>query len=225
MKVLLVEDDAGVADFVERGLCGLGFAVEVAGDGRLGLERVLAAAPEVVILDLMLPRMDGQAVLSELRRRGKRVPVLVLSARDGVGDRVRALDGGADDFLVKPFNFDELVARVRALGRRTGADTGAVLEVADLRLDPRSRRVDRGGQELTLTAKEFALLEYLVRNRDTVVTRAMIAEHVWDQHFGSFSNVIEVYIRYLRAKVDDGHAQRLIHTVRGVGYRLGEEGP
>ena len=225
MHVLLVEDDPRVSGLVQRGLEPLGFQVEVAGDGVRGLERALDGTPEIVILDLCLPRLDGNAVLAELRRRGGPVPVLVLSALDGVGDRVRALDGGADDFLVKPFSFDELVARLRALVRRPKSLTGTVVEVGDLRLDAFARRVERGGRALSLTAKEFALLAYLVRHRGSVVTRAMIAEHVWGQHFGSFSNVIDVYIRYLRAKVDEGAEHKLIHTVRGVGYVLSETRP
>jgi DNA-binding response OmpR family regulator len=222
MKVLLIEDDPRVASFVERGLEPLGFRVDVAGDGARGLERALGGAPEVVILDLLLPRLDGRAVLTELRRRGRSVPVLVLSACDGVGDRVRALDAGADDFLVKPFSFDELVARLRALARRPQGLAASVVEVADLRMDLGARRVERGGRVVTLTAKEFALLEYLVRHRDAVVTRAMIAEYVWGQHLGSFSNVIDVYIRYLRNKLDVGSGLKLIHTVRGVGYVLSD---
>ena len=222
MRVLMVEDDPRVSGFVQRGLEPLGFQVEVAGDGVCGLERALRADPEVVILDLLLPRLDGNAVLSELRRRGQTVPVLVLSALDGVGDRVRALDGGADDFLVKPFSFDELVSRLRALVRRPKSLHASATEVGDLCIDFVTRRVERAGRSLSLTAKEFALLAFLVRHRDAVVTRAMIAEHVWGQHFGSFSNVIDVYIRYLRAKVDGPDEPKLIHTVRGVGYVLSE---
>jgi len=225
MRVLLVEDDPRVADVVGRGLRQLGFLVDVAHDGRSGLDRVMEAEPEIVILDLMLPGMDGGQVLRELRRKGLAVPVLVLSARDGVGDRVQVLNGGADDFLVKPFNFDELVARIRALARRPSGLVPEVLEVLDLRVDLRSRTVQRGGRSVTLTAKEFALLAYLLRNRDSVVTRAMIAEHVWDQHFGSCSNVIDVYIRYLRAKIEADSERKLIHTVRGVGYKLSERQP
>jgi two-component system copper resistance phosphate regulon response regulator CusR len=225
MNVLLVEDDPRVSGFVQRGLEPLGFRVEVAADGVCGLERALVGTPEVVILDLLLPRLDGNAVLSELRRRGLAVPVLVLSALDGVGDRVRALDGGADDFLVKPFSFDELVARLRALVRRPKTLHSSAVEVADLTLDTFTRRVTRRGRSLSLTAKEFALLEFLVRHRGAVVTRAMIAERVWGQHFGSFSNVIDVYIRYLRAKVDGPDDAKLIHTVRGVGYMLSETRP
>lgn len=225
MNVLMVEDDPRVAGLVQRGLEPLGFRVEVASDGVRGLARALDGTPEVVILDLCLPRLDGNALLGELRRRGQAVPVLVLSALDGVGDRVRALDGGADDFLVKPFRFEELVARLRALGRRPKTLHGTAVEVGDLRIDLFTRRVERAGRLLSLTAKEFALLAFLVRHREAVVTRAMIAEHVWGQHFGTFSNVIDVYIRYLRAKVDGPDDAKLIHTVRGVGYVLSESRP
>jgi DNA-binding response OmpR family regulator len=223
MKLLLVEDDERVQRSVARGLQQLGFQVEVAADGKRGLQRALSGAPELVVLDLLLPMLDGTEVLLELRRNRCSVPVLVLSARDGVRDRIQALDAGADDYLVKPFSFDELVARIRALARRPVALAAPVLEVADLRLDLRAHRVERGGRSISLTAKEFALLEYLMRNRGTVLTRTMMAEHVWDQHFGSFSNVIEVYIRYLRAKVDAESEVKLIHTVRGVGYVLAED--
>ena len=222
MKVLLVEDDPQVWSFVERGLDGLGFEVEVARDGLRGLNRALKGGFEVVVLDLLLPELDGTLVLSELRRRRSGVPVLVLSARDGVGDRVRALDGGADDFLVKPFSFDELVARIRVLGRRLQALAGPLLQVADLRMDVQSRRVERAGRKITLTRQEFALLEYLLRHRDTVLSRGMIAEHVWGHHYDSYSNVIEVYIGYLRGKVDVDPEVKLIHTVRGIGYVLSE---
>jgi two-component system copper resistance phosphate regulon response regulator CusR len=222
MRVLLVEDDPRVAAVVERGLGRLGFRVDIAADGAQGLERALGAVHDLVILDLMLPVLDGNALLAEVRRRGRGVPVLVLSACDGVADRVRALDAGADDFLVKPFSFDELGARVRALARRPPGFTSKTLRVADLCVDLAARRVERGGRALALTAREFALLEFLLRHRDTVVTRAMIAEQVWGQHFGSFSNVIDVYIRYLRAKVDAETDAKLIHTVRGVGYVLSE---
>jgi len=223
MKVLLVEDDVRVQSAVARGLQQLGFQVEVAADGKSGLRRALSGVPALVILDLLLPQLDGADVLLELRRSGSAVPVLVLSARDGVGDRVNALNAGADDYLVKPFSFDELLARLRALARRPSALAASVLQVSDLRMDLRSRRVERGGRSIVLTAKEFALLEYMLRNRGTVLTRTMIAEHVWDQPFGSFSNIIEVYIRYLRAKIDSNADVKLIHTVRGVGYVLSDD--
>jgi len=225
MKVLFIEDDTRVSGFVERGLDELGFQVEVARDGRRGLSRALRGVHEVVVLDLLLPELNGDAVLAELRRQHAVVPVLVLSALCGVDDRVRALDQGADDYLVKPFSFDELVARIRALGRRRHALPGPVLEIADLRMELPTRRVTRAGRSISLTRKEFELLEYLMRQRDVVLTRTMIAERVWGHHYDASSNVIEVYIRYLRAKVDGPSDARLIHTVRGVGYVLSERTP
>lgn len=222
MKILLIEDDLRLSGVVERGLGQLGFQVEVATDGRRGLNRALAGSHAVVLLDLRLPKVEGNRVLTELRRRKARVPVIVLSALEGIGDKVRALNNGADDFLVKPFSLDELAARVRALARRPQDLAAVVIEVADLRLDLRTRRVERAGHALSLTAKEFALLEFLLKHHDAVVTRAMIAEHVWGQHFGSLSNVIDVYVRYLRAKIDADREPKLIHTLRGVGYVLSE---
>lgn len=225
MKLLLIEDDPRLSAFVERGLNQRGFQVELAADGRRGLKLALGGDHDIVLLDLLLPEVDGHHVLAELRRRRARVPVLVLSALSGVEYRVRALNEGADDFLVKPFSLDELVARVHALARRAQGLAAAVVEVADLRVDLRTRRVERAGQAVSLTAKEFALLGFLLKNRDGVVTRAMIAEHVWGQHFGSFSNVIDVYVRYLRTKIDAGCERKLIHTLRGVGYVLSETSP
>lgn len=225
VKVLLVEDDPRVAGFVERGLGELGFQVDVADDGRRGLRQALRGGYQVLVLDLLLPGLDGNQVLVELRQRRTGVPVLVLSSRDGVGDRVRALDQGADDYLVKPFSFDELVARIRALARRPQALSGPVLEIADLRVELPTRRVERAGRSIALTRQEFALLEYLLRHRDVVLTRTMIAEHVWGHHYDSFSNVIDVYVRYLRTKVDAEADAKLIHTVRGIGYVLSERHP
>jgi DNA-binding response OmpR family regulator len=222
VKLLLIEDDPRVSSLVERGLGREGFEVEVAADGRRGLERALRGGHELVLLDLRLPMVDGSRVLVELRRRRASVPVIVLSALGTVEQRVRALNDGADDFLVKPFSFDELLARVHALVRRAQGLASPVVEVGNLRVDLRARRVERDGKPISLTAKEFALLLFLLKNRDGVVTRAMIAEHVWGQHFGSFSNVIDVYVRYLRTKIDTGCERKLIHTMRGVGYVLSE---
>lgn len=222
MKVLVIEDDRRVGVLLKRGLRQLGFLVHVAADGRRGFEMCMQAAHDVIVLDLRLPYLDGMELLGELRRGGSSIPVLVLSAKDSVADRVKALNQGADDFLTKPFSFDELCARVRALVRRAPLFQGVTLRAADLQLDLRTRRVERAGTPISLTRKEFSLLEYLMRNRDTVLTRSMIAEHVWDQHFGSFSNVIEVYVRYLRTKIDGPFETKLIHTVRGVGYVLSE---
>jgi len=223
MRVLLVEDDARVASFVARGLRQEGFSVDVANDGCDAFHQAVHEAYDVVVLDLLIPFMDGFEVLRQIRQQGCPVPVLILSARDAVDDRVRGLNDGADDYLVKPFSFPELIARIRALLRRRADGGHPVVRVADLEVDFAARKVKRGGKPISLTPKEFSLLEYLVRSRGSVLTRTMIAEHVWDQHFDSFSNVIDVYIRYVRAKVDDPFPMKLIRTVRGVGYVLSEE--
>lgn len=225
MRVLLVEDDEKVASFIRRGLVQEGFSVDRSRDGPDAFHLVLHEPYDVVVLDILLPLMDGFEVLGQIRKQGCHVPVLILSARDGVEDRVRGLNDGADDYLVKPFSFAELTARIRALLRRRSDVGQSVLRVGDLEIDVATHRVTRGGTRINLTPKEFSLLEYLVRNRGTVVTRTMIAEHVWDQHFDTFTNVIDVYIRYLRSKMDDGFPTRLIHTIRGVGYVLSEEAP
>jgi len=225
MRVLLVEDDDRVASFVRRGLVQEGFSVDLSRDGSDAFHQVLHESYDVMVLDILIPFMDGFEVLGQIRRQGCRVPVLILSAKDGVEDRIRGLNEGADDYLVKPFSFDELTARIRALLRRRSDVEQSVVRVGDLEMDLAARKVTRSGERINLTPKEFSLLEYLVRHRDTVVTRTMIAEHVWDQHFDSFTNVIDVYIRYLRSKIDDAFTTKLIHTVRGVGYVLSEETP
>ncbi len=205
--------------FIERGLREAGFAVDSAATGDEGLRLALVQPYDVIVLDLMLPGLDGLGVLHELRAQGRATPVLVLSARDDVGDRVRGLDAGADDYLPKPFAFAELLARLRSLLRRGTARPSAI-EIADLHIDLIARKVRRGGRAIELTAKEFSLLEYLGRHAGEVVTRTMIAEHVWDMNFDSFSNVIDVYIRYLRRKIDEPFEAKLIHTRRGQGYVL-----
>jgi two-component system copper resistance phosphate regulon response regulator CusR len=225
MRVLLVEDDGRVSSFIRRGLVEEGFAVDVSRDGRDAFHQAVHEPYDVIVLDVLIPFMDGFEVLSQIRGQGCRVPVLILSAKDTVEDRVRGLNTGADDYLVKPFSFPELTARIRALLRRRPDLGQAPVRVGDLEMDLASRKVVRGGRRINLTPKEFSLLEYLVLNRGSVLTRTMIAEHVWDQHFDSFSNVIDVYIRYLRAKVDDPFPAKLIHTIRGVGYVLSEEAP
>jgi two-component system copper resistance phosphate regulon response regulator CusR len=219
MRVLLVEDEARVRSFIKRGLLEVGMAVEECADGDQALALALAHDYDAMVLDLTLPGLDGLVVLARMREAGSSTPVLILTARDRVEDRVRGLDAGADDYLVKPFAFAELLARVRALMRRGTAQTG-ILEVGDLQIDLGSRKVERGGRPIELTAKEFALLEYLARRAGQVVTRTMISEHVWEIDFDTLSNVIDVYIRYLRRKVDDPFEDKLIHTRRGVGYIL-----
>ena len=225
MRVLLVEDDERVASFVRRGLVQEGFSVDLSRDVSDAFHQVLHEPYDVMVLDILIPFMDGFEVLGQIRKQGCRVPVLILSARDGVEDRIRGLNEGADDYLVKPFSFDELTARIRALLRRRSDLDQTLLRVADLEMDLAARRVTRSGERINLTPKEFSLLEYLVLHHRTVVTRTMIAEHVWDQHFDTFTNVIDVYIRYLRSKIDDAFPTKLIHTVRGVGYVLSEEAP
>ena len=221
MRILVVEDEKRVRGFVVRGLEEAGFAVDAAHEGNSGLELALVNSYDAIVLDLMLPSRDGLSLLRELRAAGRATPVIVLSARVDVDDRVRGLDAGADDYLAKPFAFAELLARLRALLRR-GTATPSTISVADLRIDLIARRVERAGKRIELSAKEFALLEYLARHAGAVVTRTMIAEHVWDMNFHSFSNVIDVYVRYLRQKVDEPFEKKLIHTRRGVGYLLGE---
>ena len=223
MRVLVVEDDRRVASFIRRGLVTEGFAVDVAGDGADAFHQAVHEPYDVIVLDIVIPVMDGFEVLGEIRKIGCRVPVLVLSARAGVDDRIRGLDQGADDYLIKPFNFAELTARIRALLRRRSDPEPSIRRVADLEIDLASRKVTRGGRRIALTPKQFSLLDYLLRNAGSVVTRTMIAEHVWDQHFDTFSNIVDVHIRYLRAKIDDDFDAKLIRTVRGVGYVLTQE--
>jgi heavy metal response regulator len=219
MRILVVEDEKKVASFVQRGLEAEAHQVDVAHDGETGLARALDGDYDLVVLDLMLPKRDGLSLLRELRARQRHVPVLLLTARAGVTDKVAGLDGGADDYLTKPFEVAELLARVRALLRR-GGTAPAVLAVADLRLDPATRRVSRAGRPIELTAREYALLEYFLRNPGRVLSRALIAQHVWGVSFDTFTNVIDVYVNYLRRKIDADFEPKLIHTVRGAGYVL-----
>ena len=219
MRILVVEDEKKVASFVQRGLGAEAHQVDVAHDGETGLARALDGDYDLLVLDVMLPKRDGLSVLRELRARRRQVPVLLLTARAGVTDKVAGLDGGADDYLTKPFEVAELLARVRALLRR-GTTAPAILGVADLRLDPATRSVTRGGRAIELTAREYALLEYFLRHPGRVLSRALIAQHVWGVSFDTFTNVIDVYVNYLRRKVDAEFEPKLIHTVRGAGYVL-----
>lgn len=220
MHLLVIEDEIKVARFIERGLREEGFFVEVALDGEAGAAKALTGAFDLIILDVMLPVKDGFAVLRELRTAGVQSRVLMLTARDGVGDRVHGLDLGADDYLVKPFAFAELLARVRALLRRAVAEEPMLLHAADLQVDLRTRRVTRGGQVVMLSGKEFGVLAHLLRRAGTVVTRAELAEQVWEDLQNTPSNVIEVTVYHLREKIDRGFSPALIHTVRGAGYLL-----
>ena len=221
MKILLVEDEPKTGDYLKQGLVEAGFSVDLLRDGTDGLHHALTDSFDLAILDVMLPGLDGWGILNGIRRAGKDMPVLFLTARDAVEDRVKGLELGADDYLVKPFAFSELLARVRTLLRRGSKTPGAdTLRLADLELDLLRRRVSRAGKRIDLTAKEFALLELLLRRQGEVLPRSLIASQVWDMNFDSDTNVIEVAIRRLRAKVDDPHEPKLIHTARGMGYVL-----
>ena len=220
MRVLLVEDESQIADFISRGLSEQGYAVDVAGEGAEALQWTEVAEFDVVVLDVMLPGIDGIEVCRTLRKRGLKVPVLMLTARDAVEDRVKGLDSGADDYLIKPFAFAELLARVRALTRRESPVLGSVAQVGDLRLDTTTWEVLRQGVVIDLTTKECRLLEYLMRHPNQILTRTMIAEHVWNYEFDNATNVIDVHIRNLRRKINDPFSAKLIQTVRGAGYRI-----
>jgi heavy metal response regulator len=222
MRILVVEDEPEIAGFIARGLTENGHSVDVAADGDEALHWPSVAEFDLIVLDVMLPSVDGVEVCRTLRARGLRTPILMLTARDTVEDRVRGLDSGADDYLVKPFAFAELLARVRALSRREPALVGNVLEVGDLVIDTATREARRGESLLDLTAKEFSLLEYLMRHPNQVLSRTVIAEHVWNYDFDNATNVIDVHIKNLRKKVDEGRDRRLIHTVRGAGYRISD---
>jgi two-component system copper resistance phosphate regulon response regulator CusR len=223
VRILLVEDEARVAGFIARGLREQAYAVDRAMDGEEAVYLASVNEYDLIVLDVMLPKKDGYAVCRELRASGLRAPILMLTARDAVDDRVAGLDAGADDYLVKPFDFKELLARMRALLRRSGPPRPAVARVADLTLDTASHAVERGGRRVNLTAKEYALLEFLMLHEGRVVGREQIAQHVWDDAFDPLSNVIDVYVKRLRAKVDAGFRPRLIHTRRGEGYILTAE--
>jgi DNA-binding response OmpR family regulator len=220
VHVLVVEDDQRLARLIKRVLEEELHVVDLAYDGSDALYKGEDGAFDVIILDVMLPEMDGVAVCRRLREAGVHTPVLMLTARDAVEDRVRGLDAGADDYLPKPFAFAELLARLRALTRRRAPVAGQVLAVADLTLDPVRRRVERGGRTIDLTPKEFALLEYLMRHPNQILTRTQIMDHVWSYEFSTLTNVVDLYIHYLRRKVDAGFRQRLIRTARGVGYGI-----
>ncbi len=219
MRLLVVEDEKRIADFIGRGLESAGYAVDLAANGTSALDMIHNAEYDLIVLDMMLPDMDGLKVLEKIRNRRSSPPVLVLSARGGVDDRVKGLEVGADDYLTKPFAFVELLARVRVLLRR-GQPTPERLQVGDLTLDCIRRKVTRAGDNIDLAPKEFAILEYLMRNKGRPLSRTMIVEHVWDMDYDGLTNIVDVYIRHLRAKIDDHFPAKLIHTVRGIGYML-----
>jgi heavy metal response regulator len=222
MRILVVEDEKRVAAFIKRGLEEEGYTVDVAYDGAEGVQMAESASYDLLVMDVMLPKKDGLTVVKELRQAGRSTPVLMLTARATTDDIVAGLDAGSDDYLTKPFAFAELSARVRALVRRSVMERGAELEFADLRMDPVSHQVWRGEREIDLTAKEYGLLKLLMRNPNTVLSRNTIAEQVWEHTFDTFTNIIDVYVNYLRKKIDKGFERRLIHTVRGQGYVLRE---
>jgi len=223
MRILLIEDEKRIAGFVERGLKEQCFAVDVAHTGTEGLFLAEVNPYDIILLDVMLPEMDGYTVCKNLRSNSVATPILMLTARDSVKDRISGLDAGADDYLGKPFAFGELLARIRALLRRTQGVKTTVLNVGDLELNQLTQKVHRSGQQITLTPKEFNLLEYLMTSADQVVTRTMISEHVWKENFDSFTNVIDVHIKFLRDKIDKDFSNKLIKTRRGVGYILTNE--
>ncbi len=223
MRILLVEDEEKVANFISRGLREERFAVDAVADGESALAYAAVYEYDLIVLDLMLPRVSGTEVLRRLRDMRVAVPILILTARDAIGDKVANFDAGADDYLTKPFAFAEFLARIRALLRRGTVQPNVALTVDDLELDRLTQQVRRQGQRIDLTAKEFALLEYLMANAGRPVSRARIVEHVWDESFGGATNIVDVYVRYLRAKVDDPFEKKLIRTVRGLGYAIGGE--
>ena len=222
MRILLIEDEVKLSSFIKRGLVAERYAVDVAKDGRSGLELAETYQYDLIVLDLMLPGMDGGEVLRRVRKRNSSVPVLILSARGSVDDKVSHLETGADDYLTKPFAFAELLVRIKALMRRGPVNRASTIRINNLELDRLSQQVKRDGHRIDLTSKEYALLEYLMSNAGRVLSRNMIIEHVWDQTFDGITNIVDVYIRHLRSKVDDGHEPKLLHTVRGVGYTIRE---
>ena len=220
MRILVIEDEVKIAQFIKRGLKEEGYAVDVANDGEEGHFLLSSNEYDAIILDLMLPKIDGLTLCRTLRKEGNQTPIIMLTAKDTVKDKVKGLDSGADDYLPKPFAFEELLARLRVLLRKKDSRVQTQLKVGDLSLDLLTHKVTRGDREIDLTVKEYALLEYLMRNAGNIVTRTMISEHVWDINFDTFTNVIDVYINYLRNKIDSGFPDKMIHTVRGKGYLL-----
>jgi heavy metal response regulator len=221
MRILLIEDEKRIADFIARGLEETGYSVDLAVNGQAGLSKLSDVVYDLIILDLMLPDIDGLVVLGKIRNRKASQPVLILSARGSLDDRVKGLDLGADDYLVKPFAFVELLARIRALLRR-GQTLPERLQVGDLVLDCIRRKVSRAGVSIELAPKEFSILEHLMRNKGRALSRTMIVEHVWEMDYTGLTNIVDVYIRHLRSKIDDEWPHKLIRTVRGIGYMIGE---
>jgi two-component system copper resistance phosphate regulon response regulator CusR len=223
MRILLVEDEKKVADIIERGLKAERYAVDVCHDGQQGWDTANTYEYDLIILDLMLPGMSGSEILEKIRRKNSSGPILILTARDSMSDKVENFERGADDYLTKPFAFAELLVRIKALLRRGPVNRSSVLRVGDLEIDRLSQKVKRAGKKVDLTGKEYALLEYLATHPGRVFSRTMIIEHVWDQSFQGLTNIVDVYVRHLREKIDDPFEDKLLHTVRGVGYSLTDE--
>jgi heavy metal response regulator len=220
MRILVIEDEKKVASFIKKGLEEEHYAVDTAYDGEIGLYMADVNEYDLIVLDLMIPKIDGLEVLKRIRSSKNNVPILILTAKNTVEDIVKGLDSGCDDYLTKPFNFMVFLARIRALLRREKIEKEPLIKIADVILSPVTHKVTRSGSEIELTSKEYALLEYFMRNPDRVLTRTMISEHVWDYHFDSLTNVVDVYVNYLRKKIDKDFEPKLIHTIRGVGYIL-----
>jgi len=220
MRILIVEDEKKVASFIKKGLEEEYYAVDVAADGRVGLKLITSEEYDLIIMDIMIPYIDGIMLLKETRKRDIITPVLMLTVKDNLKDKVEGLDAGADDYLTKPFAFEELLARIRSLLRRSGSSKSVSLKAGDLVLDLQSHRVSRSGKEISLTPKEYSILEYLMRNANKVVSRTKLIEHVYDYHFDTETNIIDVYINKVRSKVDAGFDRQLINTIRGIGYIL-----
>ncbi len=223
MKILIVEDEKKVASFIKKGLEEEYYAVDTALDGKEGLKLITSEEYDLIIMDVMIPFIDGVSLLKDIRKRDVLTPVLMLTVRDSVKDKIEGLDAGADDYLTKPFAFEELLARIRSLLRRTGPSKSTKLTVADLELDLQSHRVSRGDKEIILTPKEYSILEYLMRNVNKVVSRTKLIEHVYDYHFDTETNIIDVYINKVRSKVDTNFDTQLIYTIRGIGYIIKEQ--
>jgi two-component system copper resistance phosphate regulon response regulator CusR len=223
VRILVIEDEKKVAEFVARGLRAHRFAVDISNDGQTGWEIAQTCHYDLIILDLMLPGLSGTEVLKRIRQHGGKMPVLILTAHTNTSEKVAHFEAGADDYLTKPFAFEELLVRVKALFRRGVADPSDVLRVADLEIDRASQRVRRAGKGIELTSKEYSLLEYLSVNAGKIMSRTMIIEHVWDESFQGLTNIVDVYVRHLRSKVDDPNPRKLIRTVRGVGYSISDE--
>jgi DNA-binding response OmpR family regulator len=220
MRILLVEDEEKLSGIIANSLRAEGFAVDIAKDGELGLEMATFFSYDAIILDIMMPKLDGTAVLGEIRKKNKNVPIIMLTAKDSVADKVKHMDAGADDYLTKPFAYSELLVRIRALLRRGPVQRVDTIKIVDLEIDRLAHQVKRVGKRIDLSAKEYGLLEYLALNAGRVLSRTMIIEHVWDESFEALTNIVDVYIRQLRNKIDEGHDIKLIKTVRGVGYAI-----